>query len=417
VTFLTEQQRRTVFDKVLTLVDTKFIGTDIGVNQLRDAHETRVVNAITPEDFEQAVDGLLRDLKTSHTGLFHEARPRSAGRIAMAATLTKANTPTDGQRWVFQDVHPGGVAAAVGIESGDVLLAVDDQDLVPPATIPFLLGQSYTIAVRKPDGSTTRSTLPIPGSREKKRPIVVPDQVVSARKLDPDVGYIRVSMFPGVLGMDVARDISRAVSDLNCGRLVIDLRGNTGGGIGCLRVMSHLCPDRRGVGYSIGRKLARNGYDKNRLPQFDRIPTSKLQVLPLIAKFGLAGRSVAVFTEGLGVQRHHGHVAMLVNEHSASAAEMVAAFAAEYQLATLVGTTTAGRLVATSAFKVGFGYRVVMPVATYFTWHGTNLEGRGLQPTIEEPFSFEASMQGRDNQLERAMQTVRGTAAAAGAAS
>jgi carboxyl-terminal processing protease len=112
-------------------------------------------------------------------------------------------------------------------------------------------------------------------------------------------------------------------------------------------------------------------------------------------KFGLAGRSVAVFTESLGSQRHHDNVALLVNEHSASAAEMVAAFASEYNLATLVGTKTAGRLVATSAFKVGFGYRVVMPVATYFTWHGANLEGRGLAPTIEEPFSFEASRSGQ----------------------
>lgn len=407
MTFLTEPQRRTVFDKVLTLVDTKFAGTDIDVNRLREAHEARVVNSDTAEDFEQALDGVLQDLKTSHTGLFHEARPRAGGRVAMAATLTKADSAIDGHRWVFQDVHPGGVAAAAGIESGDVLLAVNDQDLVPPAAIPFRLGESYVLAVRKPDGSTTRSTLAIPGSREKKRPIVVPDQVVSARKLEARVGYIRVSMFPGVLGMDVARDISLAIAELDSDRLIVDLRGNTGGGIGCLRLMSHLCADRRGVGYSVGRKLARSGYDKNRLPQFDRIPSSKLQVLPLIVKFGLAGRSVAVFTEALGAQRHHGQVAMLVNEHSASAAEMVAAFASEYELATLVGTTTAGRLVATSAFKVGFGYRVVMPVATYFTWHGTNLEGRGLAPTIEEPFSFEASIQGRDNQLERATQFLR----------
>jgi C-terminal processing protease CtpA/Prc len=325
----------------------------------------------------------------------------------MAATLTKADTAEDGQRWVFQDVHPGGVAAAVGVTSGDVLLAVDDNELIPPAAMPFRLGQSYVLTVRKPDGSTSRPTLSIPGSREKQRPIVVPDQVVSSRRLDGNIGYVRVSMFPGVLGIDVARDISRAISELECDRLVIDLRGNTGGGIGCLRLMSHLCADRRGVGYSVGRKLAQKGYDKERLPQFDRIPSSKLQVLPLIVKFGLAGRSVAVFTESLGAQRHHGHVAMLVNEHSASAAEMVAAFASEYQLATLVGTTTAGRLVATSAFKVGFGYRVVMPVATYFTWQGTNLEGRGLAPMIEEPFSFEASVQGRDNQLERAAQIVR----------
>jgi C-terminal processing protease CtpA/Prc len=417
VTFLTEAQRRTVLDKVLMLVNTKFIGADVDVNQLRDVHEARVVNANTPEDFEESLNGLLRDLKTSHTGVFHEARPRSAGRIAMAATLTKADTTTDGQRWVFQDVHPGGVAAAVGVASGDVLLSVDDQDLVPPAAIPFRLGRSYSLTLRKPDASTVRVTLQIPGSREKKRPIVVPDQVVSARRLEPGIGYIRISMFPGVLGMDVARDISRAISELDCERLVIDLRGNTGGGIGCLRVMSHLCTDRRGVGYSVGRKLAQKGYEKERLPQFDRIPSSKLQVLPLIVKFGLAGRSVAVFTEALGAQRHHGRVAMLVNEHSASAAEMVAAFASEYQLATLVGTTTAGRLVATSAFKVGFGYRVVMPVATYFTWHGANLEGRGVTPSIEEPFSFDASLHGRDNQIERALRTLRDTPAAAAAAS
>jgi carboxyl-terminal processing protease len=417
MSFLTEAQRRAVFDKVMVLVNTKFMGADVDVNQLRGTHEERVVNASTAEDFEEGLNGLLRDLKTSHTGLFHESRPRSAGRIAMAATLTKADTAADGQRWVFQDVHPGGVAAAAGVESGDILLAIDDKDLVPPTAIPFRLGHSYALTLRKPAGATACVTLQIPGSREKKRPIVVPEQVVSARRLEPGVGYMRVSMFPGVLGMDVARDISRSIAELDCEHLVIDLRGNTGGGIGCLRVMSHLCPDRRGVGYSIGRKLATKGYDKNRLPQFDRIPTSKFQVLPLIVKFGLAGRSVAVFTEALGVQRHHGRVAMLVNEHSASAAEMVAAFASEYQLATLVGTTTAGRLVATSAFKVGFGYRVVMPVAKYFTWNGANLEGRGISPTVEEPFSFEASLHGRDNQMERALRTLRDPAVTASAAS
>lgn len=328
----------------------------------------------------------------------------------MAATLTKAQTG-DGMRWVFQDVHPGGVAAAAGIRPGDVLLAIGEQELVPPAATPFRLGESYTLTIRRADGSTSRPTLEIPGSREKQRPIVVPDQVVTARRLDTDVGYVRVSMFPGVLGIDVARDISRAVSDLACSRLIVDLRGNTGGGIGCLRVMSHLCSDRRGVGYSVGRALARKGYTKDRLPQFDRIPSSKLGILPLALRFAFVGRSVAVFTEALGPQGHHGRVALLVNEHSASAAEMVAAFASEYGLATLVGTKTAGRLVATSAFKVGFGYRVVLPVATYFTWQGTNLEGCGVQPDIEEPIAPEALWNGDDNQLARAIASVRESSA------
>jgi carboxyl-terminal processing protease len=110
---------------------------------------------------------------------------------------------------------------------------------------------------------------------------------------------------------------------------------------------------------------------------------------------------VAVFPEGLGVQKHQGRVVILINEHSASAAEMVAAFASEYGLATL-GVKTAGRLMAASSFKVGFGYRVALPVAAYFSWQGNNLEGRGVPPDIEERLSPEALWNGEDNQLARA---------------
>jgi C-terminal processing protease CtpA/Prc len=399
---LNESQRREVLQKVLDAIDRRFMGPEPNTKALREKHEARVVRSDTPEAFEQAITDLLKDLGTSHTGCFHENRPRAAGRIAIAATFAKADTP-DGQRWLFQDVHPGGIAAQAGIRAGDVLLTIGDREFRPPEAMPFSLGQTYTFTVRHADGSTTQATMSVPGSAERKRPIVVPEQVVTAGRVRDGVGFIRVSMFPGVLGMDVARDISRAVADLKCDRLVIDLRGNTGGGIGCLRLMSHMCPDRRGVGYSLGRAAARGGRRKEQLPQFDRIPASKWGVIPLMFRFARAGRSVAVFTEALGARPHHGRVALLVNEHSASAAEMVAAFAFEYGLATLVGTKTAGRLVATSAFKVGYGYRIVIPVAAYYTWHGNNLEGKGVTPTIEEPFSPEAVWTGRDNQLARAV--------------
>jgi C-terminal processing protease CtpA/Prc len=402
ITPLTESARRDVFQRVLTIIDRKFMGPPVDVSSLRARHEHSVVGSETPEAFEQALTNLLKDLGTSHTGCFHEGRPRVAGRVAIAATFAKAET-SDGPRWVFQDVHPGGVAARAGVRSGDVLLTIDDQDVRPPDTVPFSLGQTYVFTVRRADGATAAATMAVPGSRKKQRPIVVPDQVVSVSRPRDDIGVVRISMFPGVLGMDVARDISRAIAELQCSKLVIDLRGNTGGGIGCLRVMSHLCPDRRGVGYSLGPAAARKGLTKDRLPQFDRIPSSKWGVIPLAVKFAAAGRSVAVFTEALGPQAHHGHAAVLVNEHSASAAEMIAGFASEYRLATLVGTKTAGRLVATSAFKVGHGYRIAIPVAAYYTWQGRNLEGVGVTPDIEEPFSAEAVWQGRDPQLDRAL--------------
>ena len=47
---------------------------------------------------------------------------------------------------------------------------------------------------------------------------------------------------------------------------------------------------------------------------------------------------------------------ILVNEHTSSTGEMVAAFAEENALATVVGTKTAGRLLSGSGFKAGFGY-------------------------------------------------------------
>lgn len=399
----TESQRREVLSNVLRTIDKEFMGAEPDTVRLRREHESAIVGSADADEFEAAVNAMLRHLGTSHVGFFHDSRPRAAGRVAIAATFMKADTP-DGPRWMFQDVHPGGAAASAGIRPGDLLLTIDGKDVLPPDGLPFQLGTAYTFTVRRPNGSTAQPTVEIPGSKEKKRPIVVPNQVVTATKLDDGTGLMRVSMFPGVLGMDVARDMSRAVSDLAADRLIIDLRGNTGGGIGCLRLMSLMCPDRRGVGYSVSRAVASRGFSKEQLPAFDRIPSSKLGVLPLIVRFARSKRSVAIYSEALGAQRHHGRTALLVNEHSASAAEMVAAFASESGLATVVGTKTPGRLVATSGFKVGHGYRVALPVAAYFTWKGTNLEGQGVRPDIEEPVSSDALQQGSDSQLAAALQ-------------
>jgi carboxyl-terminal processing protease len=236
---LSESQRREVFRKVLEIVDQKFMGPEPDTRTLSEKHEWNAVHSGTAEEFEQAINHMLKDLGASHTGFFHESAPRAAGRIAIAATFTKAETP-DGTRWVFQDVHPGGAAAQAGIRPGDILLTIGEKEVVPPEATAFSLGQSYTFTVRRADGSTERPTLAVPGSKEKQRPIVVPHQVVTATKLPHGIGLIRVSMFPGVLGMDVARDVSRAIADMACSRLIFDLRGNTGGGIGCLRVMSQL---------------------------------------------------------------------------------------------------------------------------------------------------------------------------------
>jgi C-terminal processing protease CtpA/Prc len=86
---------------------------------------------------------------------------------------------------------------------------------------------------------------------------------------------------------------------------------------------------------------------------------------------------------------------------------MVAAFAQENHLATIVGTETAGRLIPGSGFQVGHGYMLIMPKAQYITWHGHRFEGSGIKPEVEVPWSSEQFAAEVDNQLEAALQVLR----------
>jgi hypothetical protein len=182
--------------------------------------------------------------------------------------------------------------------------------------------------------------------------------------------------------------------------------------MGCLRVMSYLTADRRPVGYSVSRKdMDRPQFDKTRLPVFDRIPDRKSGLIPLMFRFALHGRSVAVYTERKGPQRFHGRVTLLVNEHSASSSEMITAFAAENGLATVVGSKTAGRLLGGNSFKVGFGYRLAIPVVAYRTWNDARLEGKGIEPDVFAPFTPEALRDGVDTQLKAAVEALSNGAA------
>src|SRR5260370_38084740 len=190
-------------------------------------------------------------------------------------------------------------------------------------------------------------------------------------------------MFPGAVGIDLAHTLDPAFMHLkDSSRLIVDLRGNTGGGIGGLRLMSYLTPGKTEVGYSLTRARKTKGYSREKLPRFGGIPPHKATLLWLARRYGFIDKSILVVTEGLGEQRFHGRVLILVNEHTASAGEMVAAFAEENRLATIVGVKTAGRLLSGSAFKAGFGYIVGLPGAAYLTWEGRLIDGKGVSPSV-----------------------------------
>ena len=397
-------RREKVLQRVSHLVETKFFdpGFDSAKWQAEvAARRDDILDSADSVVFEQAVHDLLQTLGKSHTAFFHRNLRPVPARQAICATLNRCETP-NGPRLMFADVQDEGPAQLAGIEPGDLLVSVNGEPVEPSKPPQFRVGSNVCLVIAKGNGQNAEVKFEIPNPKSRQ-PFTLPKPVVH-RTLPDGVGYLKVNIFPGLVGIDVARDIDHAIASFqDCQRLIVDLRGNSGGGLGALRLMSYLTPDRRPIGYSLTRTRAQRGYEKESLARFSGIPSSKWQ-LPLLAlRYAFRDHSIVLVTEGLSAQSFHGRIAILVNQHSASAAEMIAAFAQENGLARIVGVKTPGRLVGSRPFKLPDGYVVILPVGAYLTWSGQTLEGKGIQPDTVVELDYEAVSAGRDPQLDEAL--------------
>src|SRR5579883_2934094 len=186
----------------------------------------------------------------------------------------------------------------------------------------------------------------------------------------------------------------------------VPLCGSEFGGAGGLRLMSYMTPGKIPVGYSITQKRAAKGFKKEKLPRFGKIPSRKIGLSPLLLRHAFSDRSIVMVTEGLGPQPFHGRIVLLVNQHTASAAETITGFAKENKLATIVGTKTPGQVLGGTGLKMGHGFVLRIPVVTFYTWSGNTLEGKGVEPDCVVDFSREELREGRDIQLAKGMEIV-----------
>jgi C-terminal processing protease CtpA/Prc len=363
------------------------------------------------EGFEAGVSELLRALGSSHTAFFHQRRDSIPAPYSINATLRPVET-VHGKRWMFVDVIEDGVAFQAGIRPGEFLLSIDSEPLVPPNSANFRIGGNHHVEIAGSDGTKRKVAIGVPNRAAKDRPPMIEPRSLSHRTLAPDVGYIRVATFPGAVGQSFARGLDDAVRDLRgrgAQRLIVDIRGNIGGGLGSLRLMSYLCPTKLEIGYSLTRRHLRKGYHKERLTRIAKIPATKVELLMMALRFKVfqRDRSMVLVTEGLGHQPFHGRIVILINEYTHSAAEMVASFAKQNRLATLVGTRTAGEVLGGANFKLPGGYILRMPVAGWYTWQGECIEGKGVQPDFVVENSPESLTAGADTQLDRAAEVVK----------
>ena len=406
--------RRAILKNVLAALQKRFYSPeklDADWEAAVDRYRPMIEGANTADEFEQSMSDLLAQLHTSHVGIFHGSARRASSRAALSATYLADETPF-GQRWVFQDVHSGGAASLVDIEPGDILLSVRGREITPPEHPVFPMGEQSDVTIVGKDDRPRTVNVTVARPKGKKLHFVEPT-LVEARQLGTGLGYLKIAMFPGMVGVEVANEISRAVENLGAvNRLIIDLRGNTGGGIGALRVMSILTSGKIPVGFALDRRRvpANLETEKHGFDRFSRIPSSKKALWPLALQFApamMTKRPVVLQTEDLGPKPFHGNIALLVDRHTASAAEMIVAFARENNLATIIGEKTAGRLLSATSVKVGRGFRLALPTGAYYTWKGWVLEGSSIIPDELVEFDWRRRRAGIDDQLERAVELLR----------
>lgn len=366
-------------------------------------------------EFETAVSNLLKKLGVSHVGFYSADLKRCSAKMALCATYDIFPDVAP-DRWTFQDVHEEGPAHLAGVRPGDTLLAVEAKGVRSPRHPIFEMPSSVSVSISSEDNQARQAIITIPQPRRKNQlPFAEPKNVVHSQLFPGGIGYVKIAMFPGSIGIDVANEIEQKVDNLGLiHSLVVDLRGNSGGGLGFLRLISMLTPSDLLVGEFVSRSV-------NTLKQpspapilrIDHIPRNRLGIISLAARYGAASVSAALLrskvrvqlaARGVGKRSFHGRVIFLVNRHTASASEMLAACVMEHGLATLVGEPTAGRVTGGGKRKLPHSYWLVLPTGSYETQAGVVLEGAPLQPHIQVPFSPIEARAGRDPQLMRAME-------------
>lgn len=236
----------------------------------------------------------------------------------------------------------GSPAEKSGIKAGDKILKVDGK---------VVSAQNSDEAITMIKGKKgTEVELTIKRGEQILDVNVKRDEIVSktveGKVLDDNIGYIKITSFSEHTNKEFEKTLN-TLKQSDIKGLVIDLRDNPGG---LLNVCKDIADSLIGEGTIV--------YTKDNKGNTEYLKSDK---------------------EKLGLP-----IAVLTNEGSASASEILTGAIIDNKAGISVGTTTFGKGLVQSVreLKDGTGYKLT--TAQYFTPSGEYINGKGIKPTIEE---------------------------------
>lgn len=254
----------------------------------------------------------------------------------------------------------GGAAEKSGILPGDELLSVDGVDV---STIEF---QEISLMIRQE--GTDEVKLKVRRNGEELEYVVKKEEIVmetvTSEMLDEHTGYLEISEFKEVTA-EQFREAYARLEQQGMEKLIIDLRNNPGG------LLSAVCDTLDQI---LPKGLIVYTEDKNGNREEYKSSGKTPIEIPLV---------------------------VLVNGESASAAEIFAGAVKDYEIGTLVGTTTFGKGIVQKTFEFPDHSALKITVSHYYTPKGNDIHKKGIEPDVivENDENSEA-----DLQLEKALE-------------
>jgi carboxyl-terminal processing protease len=353
---------------------------------------TRIVNSfhkrVDRADMKYAaMEGLVASLGDPHTNFFVPKintafKDETTGRFFGIG----ARLQPDPLGVKVVNVFADGPAMKAGILAGDVITVVDGKNVAG------MESDDVVLLIKGQENTTVRLKIIRSNAKEPidfviKRAKVVPPSVESKVFDQEKIGYVKILNFSQEVPDQFDQEWDR-VEKSSIQGLVIDLRGNPGGSLeGTVRMLSRFIDDKVAVTLKFREKGEEEVYETSKGDTHDyRYP-----------------------------------IAILIDEESASAAEILAGVLRDYGKAKLLGERSYGKFSVQTVFNQIDGAGIKLTIARYFLpksgaksrkvdEDGTYISG-GLEPDIpvkiNEDLDFEPGNVEKDPTLARAIQYLK----------